>query len=237
VASAVSAQNVNVNDGDNNTNVIGDCNDNYYVSCNNVGNVNEPATAPAPAVAPAPVVAPAAGIYGCTSIIAYPGVSTITGYVTSTWCPICDQAKSTGGVYTTTYETVYEQVCPTGMSSVTYIVQQTCTGMTTINPSTPPPGFVVTTTVCTACAGAPTVTITQPCNSCPTSAYAYATNKIVVGLPAVVTGVAGSTGGSPGAGGPSSPLPFTGAASSMSSGIFTIAAAVGSVFLGMLLLL
>lgn len=37
----------------------------------------------------------------CTATTSSFGTSTITDVVTSTYCPVCDEAKATGGVYTT----------------------------------------------------------------------------------------------------------------------------------------
>jgi len=145
---------------------------------------------------------------GCTVTSTYPGVSTITAQTTSTYCPVCDAAKDNDDVYTTTYQTVYDAVCPTGLSSATYLVTATCTGTTPINYSSVPAGFVATVTVCTACAGTPTVTVT-----CPGSK----------------TGAASPTG-------TVTYKPFLSAASSPFSGLLTLAVGVGSVFLGMLLL-
>lgn len=91
---------------------------------------------------------------------------TITNGVTVTYCPECDMASSKPG-YTTVYTTQYEALCPTGMTTSTYTVTESCTDSTptwTPGPKHIPQGFTVTTQVCTQCAETPqTVTITQPC--------------------------------------------------------------------------
>jgi len=171
-------------------------------------------------------------ITGCTTTKNGYGTSTITDVITSTYCPVCDEAKATGDVYVTTYETVYASVCPTGITSVTYIVSQTCTGTTPIDYATCPPGFVTTATVCTVCPGSPTLTVTQPCNSCP---QATTSNKIIVGPATTVTGTAGAIV-TPAKGSSTSPITYNGAASSISSGVIAVSAGIGAVFMGMLLL-
>jgi len=173
------------------------------------------AAAPVP-----PPVAPTSALpSGCTYTSTAPGTSTITAVITSTYCPVCDEAKTNGEVYTTTYETVYAAVCPTGITSVAYVVTQICTGTTPIDTATLPPGFVATTAVCTACPGAPTITVTQPATG------------IVIGAPTLKPATTGTPGGPV-----QSVTPFLGGASSLSSGLLTVGAGVGSVFMAMLLL-
>ncbi|KAK0109614.1 hypothetical protein ONS95_002296 [Cadophora gregata] len=62
------------------------------------------------------------------------------------------------------YETAYIDICPTGITTKTYTITQTCTKEACHKPteSVIPPHFVVTTKVCDACAGQPTVTVTCP---------------------------------------------------------------------------
>ncbi|KAK0104884.1 hypothetical protein ONS95_005150 [Cadophora gregata] len=118
----------------------------------------------------------------------YQAPVTIVVPQTSTYCPVCDVAKTQGGVYTTTYATVYPSICDTGLTEATYTVTQTCTGLTPINPAVVPPQFTAVTTVCTPCAGKPTLTITQPYPAVPTGVQgpggaAYTTNT-AIGVPA-----------------------------------------------------
>jgi len=136
------------------------------------------------------------------------------GYPVSTYCPVCDEARSNGGVYTTTYCTVYNSICPSGLTSATYTITQTCTGTTPIDYSTAPPGYTAVTTVCGHCPGAPTYTLTQPCDtSVPTSPYVTPYAPAKTPYPSLVT--------------------YTGAASSVA---ISAIAGVGAIFLGMLLL-
>jgi len=152
----------------------------------------------------------------CTVTSTLPATSTITDLTVSTYCPVCDAAKSTGGVYTTVFETSLVAVCPTGLSTAVYTVTETCTGTTPINTSTPPAGFTTTAVVCTACPGSSTVVVTTPV-------------------------AAAATGGGSGAAGSattsSTVAQYTGAASFVSfNGLTAVAAGMGSVFATMLLM-
>lgn len=148
----------------------------------------------------------------CVTIVTHPGTKVITDLTVSTYCPVCDDAKTKGNVYTTTYETVYPSLCPTGLIDVTYTVTQTCTGTTPIDYATPAPGYDVVTKVCDTCPEKPTYTYTAPCDSCATPAVTpYATGK------------------------PTYPAStYTGAASSVAISAFAGVAALS--FFGMLLL-
>lgn len=94
---------------------------------------------------------------------------------------------------TTVYTTVYVDVCPTGLTTKTYTITQTC--------ATPsgalPEHFTTTTKVCDACAGKPTLTVTCPIETAAATATGNATSVV-----AVPTGTAGcGSGGSCPAGG------------------------------------
>jgi hypothetical protein len=67
--------------------------------------------------------------------------------------------------FVTVYNTVYINVCPTGTTSVTYTITDTCGCQHSSDYTRPtgvPSGFTVTSLVCTACPGQPTLAITQP---------------------------------------------------------------------------
>merc|ERR1711964_650001 len=89
---------------------------------------------------------------------------------------------------TTVYTTVYVDVCPTGLTTKTYTITQTCAT---------PEHFTTTTKVCDACAGKPTLTVTCPIETAAATATGNATSVV-----AVPTGTAGcGSGGSCPAGG------------------------------------
>jgi len=155
----------------------------------------------------------------CTITSVLPGTHTITDYTVSTYCPLCDHAKENGDVYTTVYETTLVAVCPTGLSSAVYTVTNTCTGSTAIDTASCPPGFTTTAVACTACPGSGTVTITAPIvgpTKAATATYA-ASNSAVAGSATAAATAAKYTGG----------------ASFME---VSVAAGMGSVLLGMLML-
>ena len=127
------------------------------------------------------------------------------------------------------------------MLTSTSVITQTCTGTTPIDTATCPPGFVETTTVCSACVGQPTVTITQPCDTCsqtPVGANGgYASLPAATYPPAVVATVTPALGGVVGTGVPAaSYTPFAGAASSISAVLLTVGGGIGSVCVALLLL-
>ena len=115
----------------------------------------------------------------CTPTAPAQVTSTIADVTTSTYCPVCflptrietllthtqvcDEAKVTGGVYTSIYETQYLAICPTGLTTSTYTVTAECTGTTPINHATVPAGFTAVATICTACSGGTSIyTVTVP---------------------------------------------------------------------------
>jgi hypothetical protein len=63
-------------------------------------------------------------------------------------------------VWTTVYETFYEAICPTGITTSHYTITETCTGAYT--PHAIPPGFTTTIKICEPCKGKPTLTLTCP---------------------------------------------------------------------------
>lgn len=84
--------------------------------------------------------------------------STITNVYTSTYCPACEEV-------TTTYETVYTQVCPTGLSAATYTITETCNGASPSRTTGVPAGFTTVVEACDVCAES-SYTVTQPCTAC-----------------------------------------------------------------------
>jgi chitinase len=69
--------------------------------------------------------------------------------------------------FVTVFNTVYVDVCPTGLTSVTYTITDTCgchdeTDYT--RPTGCPSGFTTTEKTCTACPGSPVITCTTPMN-------------------------------------------------------------------------
>jgi len=192
----------------------------------------------------------AQAVNNCTLTSTLPGIQTITDIITSTYCPVCDSAKSTGGVYTTVYETEYLAVCPTGLTSSVYTVTNTCTGTTPIDTSTCPPGFTTTTVGCN-CPASSTVTITTPIGAsetAPVTATSCATEEPVTytttGEPItyVSAGVTVTSTpalvvtSTPAAVSASAPASFTGAAASMSNNLGALALGLGSVFFGVIAL-
>lgn len=197
---------------------------------------------------------------GCLSTRIRPNTMTITDTVTSTYCPVCDEAKSNGDVYTTTYATVYSSVCPTGLIPVTYTVTQECTGTTPINTLTPPPGYTTTAVECSACehsatgtatAGVPIVTITIPCTECVSSATPIYSTPVTSSSSATSNVQSTITSTNPAgqvtvyvASGTSTPATtatltppveqFTGAASSSNAVGISAVVAIGTVFFAML---
>jgi hypothetical protein len=85
-------------------------------------------------------------------------IETITDTITSRYCSKCSK------LFVTVYTTVYQDICPTGITSVTYTVTETCTGDKSeyTRPTGQPPGFTTTEKVCTVCEGKPTISITCP---------------------------------------------------------------------------
>jgi len=97
---------------------------------------------------------------------------TVTDTTTKTYCPLCTESSaSRAAQYTTTYETAYSVFCSTGFAASTYTVTAPCSETGVAYPSTyVPPGFTVTSTVCTSCGTAPiTATLTIPTSCASTS--------------------------------------------------------------------
>jgi len=97
----------------------------------------------------------------CSTEASYTG--TVTDIVTDTLpCHECEE--STKGVYTT-YTTVYEEICSTGLAPKTYTITEQCSETEKLRPTTyVPSGFTVTEVECTVCEK-PTVVITTPCDT------------------------------------------------------------------------
>jgi len=178
----------------------------------------------------------------CTLTSTLPGIQTITDLIVSTYCPVCDSAKSTGGVYTTVYETTLAAVCPTGLTSSVYTVTNTCTGTTPIDTSTCPPGFTTTAVNCN-CPASSTVTVTVPVTT-PAGVVTYTTTGapvtyissgvVVVSTPVitVTSNAAANAATNTAATATGATAQFTGAASSFSNNLAALAVGMGSVFFG-----
>ncbi|PBP25190.1 hypothetical protein BUE80_DR004009 [Diplocarpon rosae] len=65
-------------------------------------------------------------------------------------------------MYETIYTTAYVDICPTGLTTHTYTLTHTCTAAACQVPTTLPTHFAVTTKVCSACEGKPTLIVTCP---------------------------------------------------------------------------
>lgn len=101
----------------------------------------------------------------CTDV---PDVTlTSTNTVTITYCSLCTENMGPSTIHTNVYTTVYDNICPTGVSSgmptpVTYTVTESCTGTTptwSSGTNYVPQGFTTTVGVCTICSGSPTSTL------------------------------------------------------------------------------
>jgi len=173
----------------------------------------------------------------CTLTSTLPGIQTITDLTISTYCPVCDEAKSTGGVYTTVYETSLLAVCPTGLTSSVYTVTNVCTGTTPIDTATVAPGFTTTTVGCN-CAASSVVTITTPIATGPvtyTTAGApvtYVSGGVTLTSTPALTVTSTPTADDTSATADTSAAAFTGAASSNSNNLAALALGLGSVFFG-----
>lgn len=127
--------------------------------------------------------------------------ATTTGTVTDTLpCDECEMTSSNPGIWTT-YTTVYQETCSSGLAEKTYTITESCSEENQPRPSTyVPTGFTVTTVECEPCEHK-TVTLTTPCEtesatSTPTPAGGAPTSP----APAPATTApppAGPTGGSP----------------------------------------
>lgn len=96
----------------------------------------------------------------------------ITNTETLTHCPGCGTMgtmSTSSGHYTTTYETVYSSLCPTGgFENHTYTITETCSEKPTGSdrPATIPSGFAVTVTTCTMCGPSPITATLTVCTAC-----------------------------------------------------------------------
>ncbi|KAI9046573.1 hypothetical protein LZ554_009317 [Drepanopeziza brunnea f. sp. 'monogermtubi'] len=91
---------------------------------------------------------------------------------------------TTEAVHTTIYTTQYVDVCPTGLTTKTYTITNTCTKTECQKPTTHPANFAETTKVCTACEGQPTLTVTCPITT--TALYTNGTSTPPTGKPVPV---------------------------------------------------
>ncbi|EKD14104.1 uncharacterized protein L3040_007895 [Drepanopeziza brunnea f. sp. 'multigermtubi'] len=92
------------------------------------------------------------------------------------------EAPTTEALHTTIYTTQYVDVCPTGLTTKTYTLTNTCTRTECQQPTTHPANFAETTKVCTACPGQPTLTVTCPITS--TALYTNGTSPPGTPVPA-----------------------------------------------------
>jgi chitinase len=88
-----------------------------------------------------------------------------SSYTTKTFYYCTTPTFSAIGPFVTVYNTAYVDVCPTGLTSVTYTITDTCgcqheTDYT--RPTGCPSGFTVTEKTCTMCPGSPVITCTTP---------------------------------------------------------------------------
>jgi len=134
---------------------------------------------------------------------------TVTGTITDLYCDLCTGSMP---ATVTTYTTVYSQTCPTGgFTPATYTVTETCAGGCTASrgASYVPSGFTTTTVPC-GCAESTPVTLTVPYETATVTVAPGTTEAAATTAPAakVVVAANGTT-----------VTPFTGAASSISSGM------------------
>lgn len=144
-------------------------------------------------------------VYTCSSSTAVgtEGTITISDFVTSTYCPVCEESsRLASSIYYTTYITEMVQSCPTGTTISTFTITESCTGSSAMPTTGVPEGFTTKAYVCTACEGSPTITITEPCDCTKTEMPATApATAVASGTPAAA---ASSTSAST-----NSPLPYT----------------------------
>ncbi len=158
----------------------------------------------------------------------FSGDITITNTRTKTYCPTCTHdtmMSSSGGGFTTTYETVYQSICPTGLVDQTYTITETCSEESACSkpPATVmPSGFGTTVTVCTQCAAGPTTVTLTVCTACPESMMGPAGSGMAPSGGAA--GGAGLSGSGSGAG----PAPSGSATAPAPSGSAGLAAPAGS---------
>lgn len=172
---------------------------------------------------------------------------TATDITTQTYCPQC--------LHTTVYSTAYEVYCPTGVTSQTYMITATASGMSTPVWSTAstdvPPGFTTAVAVCTIC-GPETITqvMTYPATTVPyvpgmtgapsapeTPGVPPSTLTPAPVAPAPVCpgpqcqGGYASPSNRPVSSNNTTSIPFEGAATTITLGIFPVIIAFGAVFL------
>jgi chitinase len=86
-------------------------------------------------------------------------------YTTETFYYCTAPTFSATGPFVTVYNTVYVDVCPTGLTQVTYTITDTCGCQHESDYTRPtgcPSGFTVTEKTCTMCPGMPVITCTTP---------------------------------------------------------------------------
>lgn len=97
--------------------------------------------------------------------------ATVTGTITSTYCPECREAASMNSY--TTYTTVYKEWCPTGLREKTYTITESCSELGQEREATyVPQGFTVVTEACSICKHPTTAVITTPCSETAAAATA-----------------------------------------------------------------
>ncbi|KAI9818107.1 MAG: hypothetical protein M1827_000732 [Pycnora praestabilis] len=176
---------------------------------------------------------------------------TVTNITTKTYCPECEMSKNASmGMLTTTYQTVYAAYCPTGLTSSTYTITESCscTALPTRGANYIPSGFsAYTSSVCTVCTGTASgmtasQTIIAPCSQCAaasTQTGVASRTSTSAGAGAVTPGF--TTHGYAASSGYVSPTvignttvkptitPFTGAASTVSFSVTAAAGVVGAI--------
>jgi len=108
-------------------------------------------------------------------------------------CP-CEEEE--GNYYTTTYQTVYTELCPTGgLQEHTYTVVESGATPVTPHPTYLPSGFTVTVVECSVCGEETTLAVTT-CVETPATGYAYPTGAYYYpATPGNLSGIEYFTGG------------------------------------------
>ena len=108
----------------------------------------------------------------------YSDVCTSTGTITSTICDECmhTEVPSESGGPLTTYMTVYQEWCPTGLAEKTYTVTESCKSPGMPRPTDHvPQGFSVVTEKCPICESAMTAVLTTPVAKATSAPWATST--------------------------------------------------------------
>jgi len=103
--------------------------------------------------------------------------ATITATTTIEVCPVCTEQPNSGASVTI-YETVYEDICPTGgtVISGTFTITENCAGGCNGGVGWIPAGFTATVKPC-SCGMSSSTTVTVPCGCTNTGSWASATES------------------------------------------------------------